>query len=93
MENITPPMPAKRALAVLDQPAPADVGRRSGYRKRSALQSTPWCPVSARRWSMRPQRSGSPAKACPGALSTPHVAEHFRQKVIYAVGSDQSAAD
>jgi hypothetical protein len=27
------------------------------------------------------------------ALSTPHVAEHLRQKVIYAVGSDQSAAD
>ena len=24
MENIIPPMPAKRALAVLDQPAPAD---------------------------------------------------------------------
>src|ERR1700730_5060022 len=26
MENITPPMPAKRALAALDQPAPADIG-------------------------------------------------------------------
>jgi hypothetical protein len=26
MEYITPPMPAKRALAALDQPAPADIG-------------------------------------------------------------------
>jgi hypothetical protein len=26
MENITPPMPAKRALAALDQPAAADIG-------------------------------------------------------------------
>ena len=26
MENITPPIPAKRALAVLDQPAPAEIG-------------------------------------------------------------------
>jgi hypothetical protein len=43
MENITPPMPAKRALAVIDQPVPADIGPPKRISKRSAPQSTPWC--------------------------------------------------
>jgi hypothetical protein len=41
MENITPPMPAKRALAVLDQPAPADVGppKRISKKVRAAIDA------------------------------------------------------
>jgi hypothetical protein len=34
MEKITPPMPAKRALAALDQPAPADIDRSKRISKR-----------------------------------------------------------
>jgi hypothetical protein len=39
MENITPPMPAKRALAALDQPAPADIGppKRISKKVRAAI--------------------------------------------------------
>jgi transposase-like protein len=42
MENITPPMPAKRALAVLDQPPPAaDIGapKRISPKVRAAIDA------------------------------------------------------
>jgi hypothetical protein len=41
MENITPPMPAKRALATLDLPAPADVGppKRISKKVRAAIDA------------------------------------------------------
>ena len=41
MENITPPMPSKRALAALDKPAPADVGppKRISKKVRAAIDA------------------------------------------------------
>ena len=41
METITPPMPAKRALAALDQPVPADVGppKRISKKVRAAIDA------------------------------------------------------
>ena len=41
MENITPPMTAKRALAALDLPAPADVGppKRISKKVRAAIDA------------------------------------------------------
>jgi hypothetical protein len=81
MENITPPMPAKRALAVLDTPPPAVPipPRRISKKVRRAidLMVTGDCKqikdaaakVGLARESLR-------------ALSTPHVAEHLRQKVL-----------
>jgi transposase-like protein len=41
MENITPPTPAKRARAALDQPAPADIGppKRISKKVRAAIDA------------------------------------------------------
>ena len=41
VENLTPPMPAKRALAALDQLAPADVGppKRISKKVRAAIDA------------------------------------------------------
>ena len=41
MENIAPPMPAKQALAALDQPAPTDIGspKRISKKVRAAIDA------------------------------------------------------
>jgi hypothetical protein len=82
MENITPPMPAKRALASLDQPAPVAPGppKRISKKVRHAIdlmvrgECRKICDAAAKVGLARENLSR--------ALSTPHVAEHLRQKVL-----------
>ncbi len=51
MEKITPPMPAKHALAALDHPAATDLGPKEADIQEGLIP---------------PARQDSPAKACPG---------------------------
>jgi hypothetical protein len=82
MENITPPTPAKRALAALDQPAAADIGppKRISKKVRAAIDlmvsgdCKKICDAAA--------KVGLARESLSRALSTPHVAEHLRQKVM-----------
>ena len=82
IENITPPMPAKRALAALDQPAPTDIGppKRISKKVRAAIDAMVSgeckniCDAAA--------KAGLARESLSRALSTPHVAEHLRQKVL-----------
>jgi hypothetical protein len=83
MENITPPMPAKRALAALDQPAPivpADAPKRISKKVRAAidLMVTGEC----KKIIEAAEKVGLARESLSRALSTPHVAEHLRQKVL-----------
>jgi hypothetical protein len=79
MENITP---AKRALAVLDAPAPAEPisTRRISKRVRGAIDAM----VSGDAKTIREaaEKVGLARESLSRALSTPHVAEHLRMKVL-----------
>ena len=75
MENIVPPMPPSARSppwTSLRRPISA---RRSGSRKRSGPRSTPWYRATA-------AKVGLARESLSRALSTPHVAEHLRQKVL-----------
>ena len=83
MENITPPgTPAKRALAVLDQPAPAVSGppKRISKKVRAAIDAmvTGECKTIKE----AAEKVGLARESLSRALSTPHVAEHLRMKVL-----------
>jgi hypothetical protein len=83
MEKITPPMPAKRALAALDQPAPIvppDAPKRISKKVRAAidLMVTGDC----KKIIEAAAKVGLARESLSRALSTPHVAEHLRQKVL-----------
>ena len=82
MENITPPMPARRALAVLDTPPPAVPipPRRISKKVRRAidLMVTGDC----KQIKETAAKVGLARESLSRALSTPHVAEHLRQKVL-----------
>jgi uncharacterized protein (DUF1778 family) len=84
MKDITPPMPAKRALAVLDQPAAAtaDVGapRRISKKVRAAIDLM--VSGDCRKIVDAAAKVGLARESLSRALSTPHVAEHLRQKVV-----------
>src|ERR1700728_839502 len=83
MEKITPPMPAKRALAALDQPAPAaEVGppRRITKKVRAAIDAM--VSGDCKRVCDAAAKVGLARESLSRALSTPHVAEHLRQKVL-----------
>jgi hypothetical protein len=79
MENITP---AKRALAVLDAPPPAEPisARRISKRVRGAIDLM----VSGDAKTIREaaEKVGLARESLSRALSTPHVAEHLRMKVL-----------
>jgi hypothetical protein len=82
MEN-TPPMPAKRALAALDQPAPtADIGppKRISKKVRAAIDAM--VSGDCKRICDAAAKVGLARESLSRALSTPHVAEHLRQKVL-----------
>jgi hypothetical protein len=83
MENITPPgTPAKRALAVLDTPAPAEglTVKRISKKVRTAIDlmvrgdCKKICDAAA--------KVGLARESLSRALSTPHVAQHLREKVL-----------
>ena len=83
MENITPPMPAKRALAVLDQPAPTtDIGppKRISPKVRTAIDAM--VSGECKNITEADAKVGFARESLSRALSTPHVAEHLRQKVL-----------
>jgi hypothetical protein len=79
MENITP---AKRALAVLDEPAPTDIGppRRISKRVRAAIDAMVTGDVKTIKEAA--EKVGLARESLSRALSTPHVAEHLRMKVL-----------
>jgi hypothetical protein len=73
MEKITPPMPAKRALAALDQPPPADIGppKRVSKKVRAAVDLM----VSGDcKKICDAAKVGLARESLSRALSTPHVA-------------------
>jgi hypothetical protein len=83
MENITPPgTPAKRALAVLDKPAPAEPlpPRRISKKVRAAIDAM--VSGKCKRICDAAEHVGLARESLSRALSTPHVAEHLRQKVL-----------
>lgn len=85
MENITPPgTPAKRALAVLDNPPPpaTDIGppKRISKKVRAAIDMM--VSGDCKRICDAAAKVGLARESLSRALSTPHVAEHLRQKVL-----------
>ena len=82
MENTTPPMPAKRALAALDQPAPADIGPPKRISKKVRVAIDAMVTGECKKISAAAAKAGLARESLSRALSTPHVAEHLRQKVI-----------
>src|SRR5258707_12001147 len=83
MENITPPgTPAKRALAVLDNPPPAEPipAKRISKRVRRAIDLM--VSGDCKQIKEAAEKVGLARESLSRALSTPHVAEHLRQKVL-----------
>jgi hypothetical protein len=85
MENITPPKPAKRALAALDLPAPAagaDViaPKRISPKVRAAIDAL--VSGDCKKVCAAAAKVGLARESLSRALSMPHVAEHLRQKVL-----------
>jgi hypothetical protein len=84
MENITPPgTPAKRALAALDNPPPTEIpgpARRVSKKVRAAIDLM--VSGECKRICDAAEKVGLARESLSRALSTPHVAEHLRQKVL-----------
>jgi hypothetical protein len=82
MEKITPPMPAKRALSALDLPAPTDIGspKRISKKVRAAIDAM--VSGECKKICDAASKVGLARESLSRALSTPHVAEHLRQKVV-----------
>jgi hypothetical protein len=83
MKNITPPgTPAKRALAVLDTPPPAEPveQRRISKRVRHAIDLM--VSGECKRICDAAEKVGLARESLSRALSTPHIAEHLRMKVL-----------
>jgi hypothetical protein len=75
-------MPAKRALAALDQPASTDIGppKRISKKVRAAIDAM--VNGECRKITDAAAKVGLARESLSRALSTPHVAEHLRQKVL-----------
>jgi hypothetical protein len=82
MKNITPPRPAKRALAALDQPAPADIDRSKRISKRVRAAIDFMVNGEAKTIKEAAEKAGFARESLSRALSVPHIAEHLRQKVL-----------
>jgi hypothetical protein len=84
MENITSPMPAKRALAALDQPAPAadiDQTKRISQKVRAAIDAMV-AGGEIKTIADAARHVGLARETLSRSLGIPHIAEHLRQKVI-----------
>jgi uncharacterized protein (DUF1778 family) len=88
MEKITPPMPAKRAMAVLDEPPPAEpinkalrIITHKVRRGVAALVDGECKTIKA-----AAELAGLAPESLSRALDKPHVIEHLRQKVIRRLG-------
>src|SRR6266478_2854657 len=87
MENITPPgTPAKRALAALDNPPPAEPlpPRRISKKVRAAIDAM--VSGDCKKICDAAEKVGLARESLSRALSTPHVAEHLRTKVLRHLG-------
>jgi hypothetical protein len=84
MKDITPPMPAKRALAVLDQPAPADITgpKRRPISKKVMKAIHLMIGGKAKTITDAAEQVGLPRETLSRNLSRPDVAETMRQQVI-----------
>jgi hypothetical protein len=83
MENTPPLSPAKRALAALDQPppdVPAGAPRRISKKVRAAIDLL--VSGDCKKICDAAEKVGLARESLSRALSTPHVAEHLRQKVL-----------
>ena len=84
MDNTKPPgTPAKRALAVLDTPPPAappGPPKRISKKVRAAIDAM--VSGECKKIIDAAQKVGLARESLSRALSTPHVAEHLRQKVL-----------
>src|SRR6202051_2275159 len=94
MEN-TPLVPAKRALAALDQPAPAvppGPPKRISKKVRAAIDLM--VSGECKKIIEAAEKVGLARESLSRALSTPHVAEHLRQKVLrhLAIGAARAGA-
>jgi hypothetical protein len=80
MENTR--MPSKRALAVLDNPAPTEPlpPRRISKKVRAAIDAM--VSGNCKTVAEAAEKGGMARESLSRALSTPHVAEHLRQKVL-----------
>ena len=80
--DITPPMPAKRALAALDQPAPTVPvpPKRISAKVRAAIDAM--VSGECKKICDAAAKVGLARESLSRALSSPHVAEHLRQKVL-----------
>ena len=86
MENITPPgTPARRALAVIDNPPPAPPGTEAAPPRRISrkVQAAIDAMVSGdcKNITAAAEKVGLARESLSRALSRPHVAEHLRQRV------------
>lgn len=88
MGKITPPLPAKRALAALDQPAPApgaDIGASKRISKKVvAAIDAMVAGGDIKTITQAAAKVGLARESLSRALSLPHVTEHLRQKVTPA---------
>jgi hypothetical protein len=83
MEKITPPMPAKRALAALDQPAATDLGPTKRISKKvCAAIDAMIAGGEIKTIADAARHAGLARETLSRSLGIPHIAEHLRQKVI-----------
>jgi predicted nucleic acid-binding protein len=82
MENITPPMPAKRALAALDQPAPAVPVPAKRISKKVSRSIDLMVTGECKTIKEAAEKVGLARESLSRALSTPHIAEYLRTKVL-----------
>jgi hypothetical protein len=83
MENVTPPTPAKRALAALDNPPAADTtapAKRISKKVIAAIDKM--VSGECKKIADAAQAVGLARESLSRALSKPHVAELMRQKVV-----------
>jgi hypothetical protein len=78
MENVTGPMPAKRALAALDQPAAADIGpmKRISPKVRAAIDAM--VSGECKNITKAGAKVGLARESLSRALSVAHIAPHHR---------------
>jgi hypothetical protein len=94
MEKITPPgIPAKRALAVLDTPAPAEPINKAlriteKVRRAIGLMVSGEC----KQITQAAEKAGLARESLGRALDKPHVAEFLRQKVIRHLATQAARA-
>src|SRR5471032_372799 len=82
MENITSSTPAKRALAALDQPAPADIGPPKRVSKKVMKAIDLMIGGKAKTITEAADQVGLARETLSRNLSRPHVAEIMRQRVV-----------